>query len=158
MILTIRKIGDPILEKPCREITNPLKYKRLIKDMIETATAVNAIGLAANQVGQSVQLFLYGDGYNLMVAINPIFMPVLNNEIEQREADFSEEEEGCLSVPRIGAIVKRYSIIKANYLNPNGEKVEHYLSGTAAKVYQHEWDHCQGILFLAKAEKIFYIK
>lgn len=154
MILTIRKIGDPILEKPCREITNPLKHKRLIKDMTETAIHHQAAGLAANQVGQSVQLFLLSDGSgSYHVVINSKF-----ESLDETTKPCFQDEEACLSVPKIGAIVSRYNNIKVNYLNHNGEPIEKILHDFDARVFQHEHQHLQGELFLKDAVNIFYIK
>jgi peptide deformylase len=151
MILTIRKIGDPILEKPCREIKNPLKHKRLIKDMFETAKFYNAAGLAANQVGQSVQIFLLTDsmgGYHI----------IINPKIDVVDKTTFANEEACLSVPKIGAIVRRYNQIKIYYLDINGDSIERILEGFEARVALHEAEHLSGKLMLENAEKIFYMK
>ncbi len=152
MILTIRKIGDPILMKPCRAIQNPLKYKRLIKDMYETARFHKAAGLAANQVGQSVQICLLGNGLgDYHVIINPKIVDFHYNKKEIGE-------ESCLSIPKISVMVERFTKLTVNYLNHNGDQIEKVLEGFDARVFQHEEEHLSGKLMLETAEKIFYIK
>ncbi len=103
-----------------------------------------AAGLAAPQIGISKSVFIYSfdrDPKNLEAIINPSFAPV-SNEVE-------EGWEGCISVI-LGdvwklAFLPRYEQIDVTYLNLKGEKIEKRLSGFAAKVFQHEFDHLQGI-------------
>jgi peptide deformylase len=149
-ILTIRKIGDSVLEKPCREISNPQRYRRLIKDMIETAAYHGAAGLAANQVGANVRIFVMSQEKGYLPIINPEFEPITQTQ--------EVKDEGCLSVPRIGAKIKRYTDIAITYLTPNGDKVIAKTVNLGARIFQHEVQHLNGELFLQNAENIYYIK
>lgn len=104
-----------------------------------------AAGLAAPQIGISKALFIYSfdrDPKNLVVVINPSFTPAGKEK--------KESWEGCLSVILSNGIYKlakipRYEKIKVSYMNQEGKKIEKVLEGFAAKVFQHEYDHLQGI-------------
>lgn len=113
-----------------------------------------AAGLAAPQIGISKSIFIYSfdrDPKNLEIAINPSFIP-----LEEKKC---EGWEGCLSVILSNGIWKlakvgRYEKIQASYLNPKGEKVGKVLDGFGAKVFQHEWDHLQGIVNIYKKDAV----
>lgn len=99
-----------------------------------------AAGLAAPQIGISKQVFIFSwdrSPKHLEAAINPSFQAL------------SEEKtfgwEGCFSVPLALANVPRYQAILATYTTPDNERVTYKLQGFAARVFQHEWDHLQGI-------------
>lgn len=104
-----------------------------------------AAGIAAPQIGVSKAMFLFSydrDPKHLEVVINPTFVPIGNEKMVGWE--------GCFSVILSNGIwklakVPRYEKIKATYLNLDGEKVEKILEGFAAKVFQHEYDHLQGM-------------
>ncbi len=105
-----------------------------------------AAGLAAPQIGMSKSVFVFSfdrDPQNLEAVINPKFVPAGNAK--------KEGWEGCLSVILSDGIWKlakipRYESIRVTYLNLAGEKIEKILEGFAAKVFQHEYDHLQGIV------------
>lgn len=113
-----------------------------------------AAGLAAPQIGISKAVFIFSfdrDPKNLEVVINPRFIPV-GDEV-------MESWEGCFSVILSNSVwklakVPRYQSIKATYLNLAGEKVEKVLEGFAAKVFQHEYDHLQGIENIERKDAI----
>lgn len=113
-----------------------------------------AAGLAAPQIGISKAVFIYSfdrDPKNLEVVINPIFSPISDEVVEGWE--------GCLSVILSDGIWKvakipRFEKIKVSYLNLNGEKIEKILEGFAAKVFQHEYDHLQGIENIDRSDAI----
>jgi peptide deformylase len=179
MILPITKIGDPILETPCKEIENVvellkgsisyskyLKLRLFINDMIETARFHDAAGLAANQVGENLRIFIIQDcgknhytregfpdvfSLNYEVCINP---KIISKSI----AETITAEEGCLSVPHIWAQVPRPKRITIKYFNEKGEKKKRELVGLAARIALHEQDHLDGILFLQRATSLRYVK
>jgi peptide deformylase len=113
-----------------------------------------AAGLAAPQIGISKSIFIYSydrDPKNFEIVINPSFIPIGNEKIEGWE--------GCFSVILSDGIWKlakipRYEKIKAMYTNQNGEKVEKLLEGFASKVFQHEYDHLQGIESIERKDAI----
>jgi peptide deformylase len=111
-----------------------------------------AAGLAAPQIGISRSVFIYSydrDPKNLEVVINPSFIPIGEEK--------AEGWEGCLSVMITTwkvAKVSRYEKIQAIYLNQNGERIQKNLEGFAAKVFQHEYDHLQGIVNIDRYDTI----
>ncbi|PRD53703.1 peptide deformylase [Sphingobacterium gobiense] len=159
MKLPIVAYGDPILRKKAEEIDEDYpNLKELISDMFETMYAARGVGLAAPQVGLPIRLFVIdaspfaeddedGEGDPALkdfkkVLINPII-------IEEKGEKWGFNE-GCLSIPDINEDVIRPSQVVINYLDEDFEEHEVELSGLAARVVQHEYDHIEGKLFVDK--------
>ncbi|MBO4505950.1 MAG: peptide deformylase [Lachnospiraceae bacterium] len=143
----IRKEGDPILNKKCKEVTEmTARNRELIEDMIDTMYEANGVGLAAPQVGvlkRIVVIDVSEDGDSPIVLINPVIT----------EADGTQTGgEGCLSVPGKSGIVTRANHVKVQALDENMEPFE--LEGTEllARAIQHELDHLEGVLYTSKVE------
>jgi peptide deformylase len=123
----------------------PLAQEIVDKLVLALKPYLPAAGLAAPQIGISKSVFIFSfdrDPSNLEGVINPSFVPMGNVKIEGWE--------GCFSVILSNntwrlAKIPRYEVIKVQYLNVEGERVEKILEGFAAKVFQHEYDHLQGI-------------
>lgn len=159
MKLPIVAYGDPILRKKTEEIDEDYpNLKELIDDMFETMYAAHGVGLAAPQVGLPIRLFVvdgspFGeddeDGEADPSLIN--FKKVLINPIIIEESGEKWAfNEGCLSIPDIQEDVLRHSNILINYLDENFEEHEVELTGLAARIVQHEYDHLEGKLFVDK--------
>ncbi|GHE29988.1 peptide deformylase [Sphingobacterium griseoflavum] len=159
MKLPIVAYGDPVLRKKAEEIDEDYpNLKQTIADMFETMYAARGVGLAAPQVGLPIRLFVIdaspfaeddedGDGDPSLkgfkkVLINPIIL-----EETGEKWGFSE---GCLSIPDINEEVMRPSNVLINYLDENFEEHEVQLTGLAARIVQHEYDHIEGKLFIDK--------
>ena len=157
MIRPIIAYGDPVLRKKAVEIEADYPdLNLLLEDMFETMYNSQGVGLAAPQIGLSIRLFIIDtepfvdedeeDVEGLRdfkrVIINPII-------IEETGTEW-KFEEGCLSIPGIREDVSRKPDIIVEYYNENFELVEEKLSGLAARVVQHEYDHIEGILFTDK--------
>lgn len=151
MIYPILAIGHPILTTKTEEINKDYpELNELIDNMFETMYACDGVGLAAPQIGKSIKLFVVDaepvaeDDEDLKnfkrVFINPVIV-----EESGEEWYFNE---GCLSVPSIREDVKRKSIIKIKYYDKDWNLIEETLSGVAARITQHEYDHLNGILFV----------
>jgi peptide deformylase len=128
----------------------------LIKEMTESllhAKDPEGVGLAAPQVGKSLQLFIIKESKKdpLLVFINPeLIIPTGEKLQTNDESDKEHHEvklEGCLSLQDIWGIVHRYPKIELVYLNEKGEKCHDTFEGFMATIIQHEFDHLQGILF-----------
>lgn len=151
MLRPILRLGDSILTEPARpvEVITPA-IEKLIDDMIETMYAAPGIGLAAPQVGESLQicvldLSLGKDPAGVIVLVNPEFV----------ERDGMQlEEEGCLSVPGFTATVARPKRAVVRGLNRNGDS--HTVEGTGllARALQHEIDHLNACLFVDRLRGI----
>lgn len=145
MLRKILTFPDPELKKksaPVTVIDDALR--ELVRDMAETMYDAPGVGLAAPQIGVHQRVIVIdvapeSEPPNLIVAINPV--------IVQADGE-SYEEEGCLSVPKYAANVRRHARIVANYLNLQGEEVSCKAEGLLAVAFQHEIDHLDGILFV----------
>ncbi len=147
-IVTLDSPGQAILKQPTEPINEKeLSLAREIAEKLFLALKpyLPAAGLAAPQIGISKAVFIFSfdrDPKNLEVVINPAFEPIGSSRIEGWEACFSVIlSEGTWKIAKI----PRYETIKVTYLNLEGEKIEKILEGFAAKVFQHEYDHLQGI-------------
>jgi peptide deformylase len=155
----IRTIGDPVLRTRARELTpEELRsddVQQLIDDMIETMRDANGAGLAANQVGELVRLFVaevrpgnprypYKPAIPLTVVVNP--------EIEPLDDEVFLVNEGCLSVPDLRGNLPRFVNVRVRYLDRDGNPHEEVRRGLTAGTFQHELDHLDGVLFVDRAE------
>jgi peptide deformylase len=144
-IRPILKFPDPILREKAEKISNfDDSLQGLANDMIETMYDAPGVGLAAPQIGESVQLIVVNtsqdeDGEESLVMVNP--------EITEKEGT-QVDEEGCLSVLDLTAAVKRNQKITVSYQDLTGEKYEMTVEDRFAVVLQHEIDHLSGILFI----------
>jgi len=159
MKLPIVAYGDPVLRKKTAEIDEDYpNLKELIDNMFETMYSARGVGLAAPQVGLPIRLFVIDASPfaedDEDTAGDPIlkdFKKVLINPIIIEETgDKWGFSEGCLSIPDITEEVQRPSNIVINYLDENFEEHEVALSGLAARIVQHEYDHIEGKLFIDK--------
>ncbi len=160
MKLPIAQYGQPVLrQKGARIEKITPAIKQLIADMFETMHAAAGIGLAAQQVGQALQLTVLDvravkdRPSSLEVAGQPAdvasFMPlVLINPHITPLGDPVTGPEGCLSFPEVYADITRSESVSVAALNEAGEGIEFKAGGLLARVIQHEADHLNGILFI----------
>lgn len=143
----IRVIGDPILNKRAKEITEMTpKIRTLIDDMLETMYDANGVGLAAPQVGvlkRVIVIDVSPEGDSPIVLINP---EIVESDGEQTG------DEGCLSVPGKAGVVTRPNHVKAKGLNANMEEIEVVGDELLARALCHEIDHLNGVLYVEKVE------
>ncbi len=142
---TILKFPDPVLRQKAKKITTfDDSLQDLTNDMLETMYDAPGIGLAAPQIGESIQIIVVNasqeeDGKDSMVMINP--------EITEKEGK-QVDEEGCLSVLDLTADVKRSQKVTVCYQDIKGENYEMTVEDRFAVILQHEIDHLNGILFI----------
>lgn len=154
-ILKVARMGHPVLRQKCepidpKKITGP-EVQRLIRDMFETMTEYNGVGLAAPQVHQPVRLAIAGG--EMDDEGRPRFRILINPEIELVDVDTRlGMYEGCLSVPGMTGWVERPAAIRVKAYNHRGELEEFDLEGYAAIVTQHECDHLDGVLYVDRIE------
>lgn len=143
----IRTMGDEILTKPCRKITEMKpRYEELIEDMLDTMYDAQGVGLAAPQVGilkQIVVIDVSEEGDDPLILINPEIIELSGEQTGP---------EGCLSVPGKQGVVTRANYAKVKALDENME--EYYVEGEGllARALQHEIDHLSGQLYVSKVE------
>jgi peptide deformylase len=146
-VLNIIKIGHPTLRKVAKPVEKfDQDLEKLVLDMVETMRLNDGIGLAAPQVNVSKRLFvidkkLINEEWEAEAYINPKIIKADGSNIL---------EEGCLSIPNIRADVDRPFKIEAEYQTLKGEKVREEMDDLLARVFQHEFDHLEGVLFVDK--------
>lgn len=151
-ILPVVTYNDPVLRKETKSIeTDSDELQTLIDDMFETMYNSNGVGLAAPQIGKSIQLFVVDadavtdeieeeENMGPMVFINPAIVEKTGENIKM--------EEGCLSIPDVRDDVVRPDTITIKYLDRNFKEQSLHVSGWISRVIQHEFDHLKGVLFL----------
>jgi peptide deformylase len=148
--LPIRITGDPVLHRPAApvsEIDDDLRT--LVADMFETMALAPGVGLAAPQVGVPLRVFVYNwtDDDDVLwrgTAINP---QLWLSPVPIGEPDADEESEGCLSLPGERFPLRRAQLAILNATNLNGDEFEVRAEGWLARIFQHENDHLDGILY-----------
>ena len=147
-VLKVRKYGDPVLRRralPVAEITPEIR--RMVDDMIETMYDEVGIGLAAPQVGISLRLMVVG--HEKTVGARAIVNPVIAEQGGEVTA-----EEGCLSLPGIFAPVARAEWVRLDGQDLEGQPVSIKARGLTARVFQHEMDHLDGVLFIDRLDAV----
>lgn len=144
-MLPIRTFGDPVLRmmaRPVEKITDV--HHRLVADMIETMRDAPGVGLAGPQVGVVERIFVY----EIEGEVGAIFNPV----IVSRSRDLEEGEEGCLSLPGLLYPVTRHIEVTVEGMDQHGRPVVREGTELLARVFQHEIDHLDGVLFIDRLE------
>lgn len=148
----IRVIGDPVLHNPCRDVeVFDDELRTLVNDMFETMEAADGVGLAANQIGSDLRVFVYDcpDEVNRVQLRGVVVNPVLEtSEIPQRMPDPDEDEEGCLSVPGEQFPTGRADWAKVTGVDLDGKTVTVEGNGFMARCLQHEVDHLAGTIYV----------
>jgi peptide deformylase len=158
-IRTIVTVPEPVLRRKARPVTKfDDKLQALIDDMVETMREAPGVGLAAPQVAVSEQVIVveYGDDddetvpLRLYVMVNPI--------ITRTTAETEVGTEGCLSVPGLVGDVERPLVITVKGRNRHGQPMTVKAEGWLARIFQHEIDHLNGIIFTDRATKVWQPK
>jgi len=143
--------GEPVLHQPTREITEfDEKLRTLIDDMFETMYAAEGVGLAANQIGLDLRVFVYdcpddeGERHKGVV-VNP---KLETSEIPETMPDPDDDWEGCLSAPGESYPTGRAKWAKVTGFDVEGNPIEVEGTGYFARCLQHETDHLDGFIYL----------
>jgi peptide deformylase len=153
-------MGDPLLLQAAEPVTkfNTPELTELLRDMHETMEAHDGAGIAAPQIGVSLQVTIFGVKRNprypdaeevpYTVLINPVLTTVAN--------EMEEGWEGCLSVPGMRGLVPRYTQLRYQGYDENGAPLDRTVTGFHARVVQHECDHLNGILYPMRIKDMRY--
>jgi peptide deformylase len=147
-VLSVRKYGDPVLRRRARPVERVTpETERIISDMVDTMYDEVGLGLAAPQVGISLRLMVVGDdeGREARALINPV--------IAEQGGEIVAEE-GCLSIPGVFAPVKRAEWVRLDAQDERGRPVSITARGLRARVFQHEMDHLDGVLFIDRLDPV----
>jgi len=157
MVLPIYLYGNKVLKQKGKDIGPDFPaLNKLIEDMWETMYYASGVGIAAPQIGLPIRLFVvdstpYYEDKPEQKGIKKVF---INAEILE---EFGQEwafEEGCLSIPKIHAEVKRPTHVRIKYLDENFLPHEEVFDEINARVIQHEYDHIDGILFVERVAPV----
>ncbi len=160
-VRTIVTLPDPVLRRKARTVTTFDKnLQTLIDDMIETMRDAPGVGLAAPQVGVSDRLIVveYYENEEAEEAEDETKKKVwvmLNPEIVKASEEMVMGVEGCLSIPNIVGEVERHDAIHIKGLNRRGQPMRVKAQGWLARIFQHEIDHLNGVVFTDRAVKVW---
>jgi peptide deformylase len=163
--LDIVQVGDAVLRKPARELSRDeilsQEIQELIKKMKTTMRASSGVGLAAPQVGKSIQLAVIEDVDHSHLTAEQLaernrsvvpFHVIINPRIFiDEKSEKAEFFEGCLSVPQFLGIVPRATSVRVECLNEHAQRITIHAKGWYARILQHEIDHLMGTLFIDRA-------
>jgi len=139
--MEIQIYGTDVLAQKATEVPEITpELKKTLDEMVPMMVASHGVGLAAPQIGISQRFFVMNAGDKIRKVINPT--------IVQYGSAFAEMEEGCLSIPGIHKKVRRPRRITVKYTDETGAAIEEELKDFTARVFQHEYDHLDGILFV----------
>ncbi|MBJ6723511.1 peptide deformylase [Geomesophilobacter sediminis] len=156
IIRQIAQLGRPVLRKVAEPVADPTapEIATLVADMLATCEDANGVGIAAPQVHESLALFIICPRPNVRYpeaqTIEPIVM--MNPEIVWKSDEMESGWEGCLSVPGIRGIVPRHLALRVRFTGLDGVRQEAELSGFIARIFQHEYDHIRGMLYIDRAD------
>lgn len=157
-IRKIAQIGHPVLRQIAREVPRDelasSTVQGFIDDLIETMRDAEGAGLAAIQVYEPIRIcaievrnnarYPYKPPIPLTVLVNPILTPIGDEQFDNYE--------GCLSVPNLRGVVKRFVHLRVQATDRHGAAIDHVVRGLTAGTYQHEVDHLNGKLFVDRAD------
>jgi peptide deformylase len=150
-IQTVLKMGDPILLQKSAPVTkfNTPELLGLIQDLEDTMAYMDGAGIAAPQIGVSLQVVIFGVGSNPRYpdAERVPYTVLINPTLTAVQDEMEDGWEGCLSVPGMRGIVPRYTRLHYTGFDQFGKPIDRLVSGFHARVVQHECDHLNGILY-----------
>lgn len=155
-LLEIITLPNPILRKKAHKVTDFGKeFRTLVADMVETMRDAPGVGLAAPQVAVPLRLIVveYGDDEDETVP-KKLFI-VANPEIIEKSEEMVLGIEGCLSVPDLIGEVERHESVVVKGQNRQGQPVKIKASGWLARIFQHEIDHLDGIVYTDLTDKVW---
>ncbi|MBI1961472.1 MAG: peptide deformylase [Parcubacteria group bacterium] len=142
---------DPRLNEPSKKVGEFSGVQKLCSDLIDTMEAENGVGISAAQVGEPFRLaIIHKDADKSLDG----HLAIINPKIFSASRELEEGEEGCLSIPGVFGQVLRHKKIKVRFTGLDGQEQKIKATGLFARVLQHEFDHMDGILFIARASKI----
>lgn len=157
-VLPILITGDPVLHTRAAEVTEfDDTLHRLVDDMVETMAAAPGVGLAAPQVGVPLRVFVFDwtDDTGLRhrgVAVNPV---LLISPVPAGPPDEDDDSEGCLSVPGERYPLRRADRAIMRAVDATGSPFEVEAAGWLARIFQHEYDHLDGTLYVDRLDSVW---
>lgn len=155
-LLPVIELGNPVLRQTAHPVFDiqSAAIQEFIDNLVLTVITANGVGIAAPQVAQSDRLFIVASRPNLRYPNAPVMEPtaMLNPRILSHSDETVKGWEGCLSIPGIRGLVPRYQAIEVEYTGRDGRQHQQELTDFVARIFQHELDHLDGIVFLDQVE------
>ncbi len=155
-ILQISQLGNPVLRRRSQVVENIQDdhLQQLIDNLISTVQQANGVGIAAPQVAMGDRLFVVASRPNLRYPQAPTMEPtaMINPRIIASSTEVVKDWEGCLSIPGIRGLVPRSRSIEIEYTSRDGKLHQQEFTDFVARIFQHEYDHLDGIVFLDRVE------
>jgi peptide deformylase len=150
--LQVIELGNPILRQPAKwveDVSSP-QIQTLIDDLILTVREANGVGIAAPQTAASERLFIVASRPNPRYPNAPAMEPtaMINPRIVAYSSEMVQGWEGCLSVPGMRGLVSRHQAIEVEYTSRDGTLHQQTFTDFVARIFQHELDHLDGMVFL----------
>lgn len=154
--IQIVQLGNPVLRQKALPVKHVLdiEIQNLIDDLILFVQKVNGVGISAPQVNKSIRLSVIASHPNPRYPYAPYMKPtaVINPRIISRSKDMVKDWEGCLSIPGVRGLVPRHKTIMVEYTNRQGRIIRTEYTDFVARIFQHECDHLEGLVFLDRIE------
>jgi peptide deformylase len=151
-ILPITQLGRPVLRTPSKPVRIPLSkaHDRLIDDMLVTMKKAKGVGIAAPQVDVGLRLFIVAPEPSSRYPNAPTMAPVtmINPILVKHSKKMVTDWEGCLSIPGLRGRVPRYHAIEIEFTTRDGQRMRAELTGFVARIFQHEFDHINGHVYI----------
>ena len=158
-IREIVTLPAPILRNKARKVTNfGSELQTLIDDMVETMREAPGVGLAAPQVDVPLRVIVVEFGNEDDEDAPRRLYTLVNPEIVKLGEELVTGTEGCLSIPSYAGDVERSLAVTVKGLNRRGQPVKIKAKGWMARIFQHEIDHLNGVLFIDRAEKVWKVE
>jgi peptide deformylase len=146
-VFQVVRLGEDILRDKAIEVKRiNSNIHKLLDNMADTMYAAKGVGLAAPQIGVPKRVVVLDAGDGLLELINPVIIEKSGKAVDR---------EGCLSVPNVTGDVERAQKVVVQALNREGELMEYKAEDLLARIFQHEIDHLDGILFVDIAQKVY---
>ncbi|HNW52293.1 MAG TPA: peptide deformylase [Prolixibacteraceae bacterium] len=150
MLLPIIKYGSSLLRQKTLEVSSKEKYRELVDNLFDSLNTKEGIGLAAPQIGVLKKIFVIDVSFNEEKEdeVQHFRKAFINPSVLRKSDEEVYYKEGCLSIPGIYEDVLRPESITVNYFDSDFNFIEENLDGIVARVFQHEYDHLEGVLFI----------
>lgn len=156
--LEIAQLGNPVLRQVARPVEDvqDVAIQTLIDRLLSMLETSNGVGIAAPQVAASHRLLIVASRPNVRYPNAPLMLPtvMINPQIVSQAGEPVSGWEGCLSIPGIRGLIPRHPELEVEYSDRTGQRIQQSLSGFVARIFQHELDHLNGLVFTDRLESL----
>lgn len=151
----IAQLGAEVLRQKAETVEfDAINTRSIISDMLATLADSNGVGLAAPQIYEPYQILIIASRPTSRYPNAPEMKPtvMINPTFRALSEQTTKDWEGCLSIPGIRSLVPRFTQIEVNFTNQQGKSVSQHFDDFIARVFQHEYDHLNGMVYLDRVE------